>query len=78
VNEWTIGDAYSLLNVTDILNQLGKAKFFSTVDLALGYYQVELAEKDSVKIAFSTPMGHFEFLHLPMGLKSLSATFQSL
>ena len=78
LNEWTIGDAYTLPNITDILDQLGKAKYFSTVDLASGYYQVELAEKDRAKTAFSTPAGHFEFVRLPMGLKSAPSTFQSL
>jgi hypothetical protein len=33
LNEWTIGDAYPLPNITDTLDQLGKAKGFSTVDL---------------------------------------------
>ncbi|PNF23589.1 hypothetical protein B7P43_G13934 [Cryptotermes secundus] len=36
LNEWTVGDAYPLPNITDILDQLGKAKYFSTVDLASG------------------------------------------
>jgi hypothetical protein len=78
MNEMNVRDAYPLPNITDILDQLGKAKYFSTVDLASGYYQVELAEKDRAKTAFSTPAGHFEFLHLPMGLKSATSTFQSL
>jgi hypothetical protein len=78
LNEMTVGDAYPLPNITDILHQLGKAKYFSTVDLASGYYQVELAKKDRAKTAFSTPAGHFEFLRLPMGLKSAPSTFQSL
>jgi hypothetical protein len=50
LNEWTVGDAYTLPNITDILDQLCKAKLFSTVDLASGYYQVELAEKDRANI----------------------------
>jgi hypothetical protein len=36
LNEWTVGDAYPLPNITDILDQLGKAKYFSTIDLASG------------------------------------------
>jgi hypothetical protein len=65
-------------NITNILDKLVKAKFFSTVRLASGYYQLELAEKDSEKTAFNKPKGHFKFLCLPMGLKSWPSTFQSL
>jgi hypothetical protein len=74
----TVGDAYPLPNITAILDQLGKAKYFSTVDLASGYYQVELAEKDRGKTAFSTPEGNVEFLRFATGLKSAPSTFQSL
>jgi hypothetical protein len=36
--EWTGEDAYPLLNVTDIFDQLGKAKFFSSIKIASGYH----------------------------------------
>jgi hypothetical protein len=78
LNEWTIGDTYPLPKITDILDQLGKAQFFSTVKLSSGYYQVELAEKGGAKTTFNTPGGHFEFFRLPMGLKSSPSAFQSL
>ena len=38
VNEATIGDSYPLPNITDILDQLGGAKYFSTLDLASGFH----------------------------------------
>jgi hypothetical protein len=78
LNEMTVGFAYPLPNTTDILGQLGKAKYFSTVDLASGHYQVELAEKDRAKTAFSTPAGHFEYLRLPTGLKSAPSLMNSV
>jgi hypothetical protein len=78
LNEMTVGDAYPLPSITDILDQLRKAKYFSTVGLASGYYQVELAEKNRAKTAFSTLVGHFEFLRLPMGLKSAPSPMNSL
>jgi hypothetical protein len=61
-HEWTAGDAYPLLNIIDIFDQLGKAKYFSSIELASGYLQIQLAERRPVKSAFRTPAGHFEFI----------------
>jgi len=55
LNEKTIGDAYSLPNITDILDQLGNAKYFSVLDLASGFHQIPMDSKDASKTAFSTP-----------------------
>ena len=38
LNEKTVGDAYPLPNITDILDQLGGAKYFSVLDLAAGFH----------------------------------------
>jgi hypothetical protein len=72
LNEWTVGYAYPLPNINDILDELEKAKFFSTVDLN----QVQLFEKVSAKSEFGMPSGHFEFFRFSMGLKPSPATFQ--
>ena len=39
LNEKTVGDAYPLTNITDILDELGGAKYFSVLDLASGFHQ---------------------------------------
>lgn len=78
LNEVTIGDAHPLPNITDILDQLGKAKYFSTLDLASGYYQVQLDEKDREKTAFSALNKHYQFKRMAMGLKNSPATFMRL
>jgi hypothetical protein len=59
LNEKTIGDAYPLPDITEILDQLGQFKYFSCLDLVMGYHQIELEGKDKEKTAFSTKNGHW-------------------
>jgi len=59
LNELTISDSF--LYQTDILDQLGNAKYFSTLDLASRYHQIPMSKKYKNKIAFSISHGHYEF-----------------
>lgn len=78
LNDLTIGNSFPLPNINDILEQLGNAKYFTTLDLASGYHQIQMNEQDKEKTAFSTQTGHYEFTSVPFGLKNALATFQRL
>jgi hypothetical protein len=73
-----VGDTYPLPNIQDILDKLGRARYFTALDCASGYLQVIIASEDRYKTAFSIENGHFEYERMPFGLKSASSTFQSM
>ncbi len=79
VNERTIKDSYPLPLISDALDCLEGAKWFSTLDLASGYWQVPLAESSRPVTAFvSETSGHWQWKVLPFGLCNAPACFERL
>ena len=76
LNQITIKDVYPLPRIDDCLNALGNAQYFSTFDLASGYWQIPMNEKDREKTAFISHCGLYEFSVMPFGLCNAPATFQ--
>ena len=75
LNAVTRKDAYPLPRIDETLEALGGLKWFSTLDLLSGYWQVEMSKQDRLKTAFSTRV---EFKVMPFGLCNAPATFQRL
>ena len=79
VNDVTIKDAHPLPRIDDTLESLHGARYFSTLDLKSGYWQVPIREEDKAKTAFRASNGQlFEFNQLPFGLCNAPATFSRL
>ncbi|CAC5368541.1 unnamed protein product [Mytilus coruscus] len=62
----------------DSLEQLAGNKWFSTLDLCSGYWQVEVEERYRPKTAFATRRGLFQFRKMPFRLACAPATFERL
>jgi len=78
LNDVTRKDAYPLPRKDETLDALSGAKVFTTLDLASGYWQVEMSAADREKTAFATRHGLFEFQVMSFGLCNAPGTFQRL
>ena len=79
LNNRTVKDAYSLPRIESILDSLGGAQIFTTLDLKAGYWQVEMAEECKAYTAFTCgPLGFYECDTMPFGATNAPATFQRL
>ena len=77
-NQVLVKDSFPLPRVEDLFATLGKAKFFSSLDLKSGYWQMELAPEDREKTAFCTRTQLLEFNVLPFGVASAPSLFQRM
>ena len=76
LNKVTVKDVHPLPVMDDLIGHLEGAKYYSTMDLEAGFWQIPVAECDRPKTAFVTPDGLYQFKRLPFGLQASPPNFQ--
>ena len=77
LNAMSVRESFPLPNLEEHLDRLASAKVFSVMDLASGFWQIQVAEEDIEKLAFVTPLGTYEFLRMPFGYQGAPSIFQA-
>lgn len=78
LNEITVKNKYPLPLISSAFECLQGATVFSKLDLPNAYHLVCIKEGNEWKTAFNMPLGHFEYLVMPFGLKNAPTVFQAL
>ena len=78
LNEVTVKDSYPIPRIEETLESLSGAQWFSTLDLASGYWQVELDQEAKEKSAFVVRGGLYQWTVMPFGLCNAPSTFERL
>ncbi|GKA19721.1 putative reverse transcriptase domain-containing protein, partial [Tanacetum coccineum] len=68
LNRLTVKNRYPLPRIDNLFDQLQGSRVYSKIDLRSGYHQLIVHEEDTIKIAFRTRYGQYEFQVMPFRL----------
>lgn len=74
----TIKNNYPFPQLDNLFDRLARAKYFSQIDLKLGYYEIRIYKADIYKTAMRTRYGSYKFLVMPFGLYNALATLTTI
>src|SRR5260363_480617 len=75
LNKVTKHDSYPLPRINELLGALKQSAYYTTLDLASGFWQIEMHPRDREKTAFTSRFGLYEFNVMPFGLTNAPAMF---
>jgi hypothetical protein len=70
LNTNTVPDSHPLPRVDDILAECARGKIWSVLDMTNSFFQTRVHPDDVPFTAVTTPMGLYEWLVMPMGLRN--------
>ena len=78
LNRITKKNSYPLPRIDDILASLDGSKYFTSLDLKSGYWQIAMDEESKDKTAFTCFAGLYRFESMPFGMVNAPAIFSEL
>jgi Reverse transcriptase (RNA-dependent DNA polymerase) len=78
LNNWMVKNSYPLLLISEIMDKLKGAKYFTRLDVHWGYNNVQIRKEDKWKVAFKTNKGLFKPTMMFFGMCNSLATFQAM
>jgi Reverse transcriptase (RNA-dependent DNA polymerase) len=78
LNDWTVKNSYPLPLISEIMDKLKGAKYFTKLDVHWGYNNVWIRKRDKWKVAFKTNKGLFKPTVMFFRICNFPATFQAM